>query len=67
MAEGFDARVEEASFRLELVVEEDGNDYILWHGYENGEKVTYDVDPYTSIWRRMGIGIMSLMPIDSQL
>jgi len=67
MAERFDERIEKAAFRLELVTDEDDNESILWHGYENGKKVTYDVDPYTSIWRRIGVGIMSIMPIESQL
>jgi hypothetical protein len=25
------------------------------------------VDPYTGFWRRLGIGIMGLLPIESQL
>ena len=67
MAERFDDGIENASFRLELVTDEDDNEYILWHGYENGEEVTFDADPYTSIWRRMGVGFMRIMPIESQL
>ena len=67
MAENFDRGIENASFRLELVIDEEDNEYILWHGYENGEKVTFEVDPYTSIWRRMGVGFMRIMPIESQL
>jgi putative cardiolipin synthase len=67
MAEKFDQGIENASFRLELVTDEDGNEYILWHGHEDDEKVTFEVDPYTSIWRRMGVGFMRIMPIESQL
>jgi putative cardiolipin synthase len=67
MAENFDRGIENASFRLELVTDEEDNEYILWHGYENGEKVIFEHDPYTSIWRRMGVGFMRLMPIESQL
>jgi len=67
MAERFDNGIENASFRLELVTDDEDNEYILWHGYEDGEKVTFDVDPYTSIWRRMGVGFMRIMPIESQL
>jgi putative cardiolipin synthase len=67
MAERFDDGIENAAFRLELVTDEEDNEYILWHGYENGEEITFEVDPYTSIWRRMGVGIMRIMPIESQL
>jgi putative cardiolipin synthase len=67
MAERFDDGIESASFRLELVTDEDDNEYILWHGFEDGEKVTFEHDPYASIWRRMGVGFMRIMPIESQL
>ncbi len=67
MAERFDQGIEKGSFRLELVTDEDDNEYILWHGYDDGEKVTFEHDPYTSIWRRMGVGFMRIMPIESQL
>ena len=55
------------AFRLELRTDEDGYEQILWHGYENGEPVTFDVDPYTSFWQRLGVNIMSWLPIESQL
>ncbi|MFV9616376.1 MAG: phospholipase D family protein [Gammaproteobacteria bacterium] len=67
MAEGFDADIEKQSFTLELKKDEDGYEELLWHGYENGDPVTFDVDPYTSFWRRFGVGFMGLLPIESQL
>jgi putative cardiolipin synthase len=61
----------EDAFRLELKTEisEDGYDeeQLLWHGYENGQPVTFDVDPYTSFWKRFAVGVMSILPIESQL
>ena len=59
--------IDHHAFRLELHTDEDGYEEILWHGYENGEPVTFDVEPYTSFWRRLGVSIMSLLPIESQL
>jgi putative cardiolipin synthase len=67
MAEKFDQNIDKDTFRLELVTDEEDNEYILWHGHEDGEKVTFEVDPYTSIWRRMGVGFMRILPIESQL
>lgn len=67
MAERFDHNIDKDTFRLELVTDEEDNEYILWHGHEDGEKVTFEVDPYTSIWRRMGVGFMRILPIESQL
>lgn len=67
MAKEFEQITESGAFRLELVTDADDNEYIHWHGLENGKWVTYEVDPYTSFWRRMGVGIMRIMPIESQL
>lgn len=67
MAEEFESVLETGVFRLELVTDEEENEYIIWHGFENGEPVMFEHDPYTSIWRRMGVGFMRIMPIESQL
>ena len=67
MAAEFEQVIDKGAFRLELITDEEDNEYILWHGYEDGEKVTFDHDPHTSIWRRMGVGFMRILPIESQL
>ncbi|NOQ88451.1 MAG: hypothetical protein GQ550_05950, partial [Gammaproteobacteria bacterium] len=67
MAKGFEDNINKLTFRLELKEDEDGDEQLLWHGYEDGSPVTFDVDPYTSFWRRLGVGFMSLLPIESQL
>ena len=59
--------MEQHAFRLELHIDEEGYEDILWHGYEGGKAITFDVDPYTSFWRRLGVSIMGLLPIESQL
>jgi putative cardiolipin synthase len=67
MAQKFDANIVAYAFRLELRSEEDGGEHIIWHGYENGKERVYTVDPYTSLWRRLGVWFMGLLPIESQL
>ena len=67
MGAWFDQNVEQLAFRLELHTDEDGDEEILWHGVEDGEKRVYRVDPHTSFWRRFGTGFMGLLPIESQL
>jgi len=67
MADTLSEDIKLHAFRLELHSDEDGYEEILWHGFENGKPVTFDVDPYTSFWRRFGVNIMSLLPIESQL
>lgn len=67
MAEKLEVDIEKNAFRLELGEDENENEYLLWHGYENNKAVTFEVDPHTSFWRRLGVGIMGLLPIESQL
>ncbi|NVJ62063.1 MAG: phospholipase D family protein [Gammaproteobacteria bacterium] len=50
-------------FKLELT--SDGE--IIWHGYEQDEKVIFNTDPYTSVWQRFSAWFLSLLPIESQL
>jgi putative cardiolipin synthase len=67
MGDWFDANIDRTAFRLELVTEDDGRERILWHGQVDGEEKEFEVDPYTSIWRRMGVGFARFLPIESQL
>jgi putative cardiolipin synthase len=67
MAQWFDKNVEQIAFRLELVKNESGSEKLLWHGVVDGERKTFDVDPYTGFWQRFGIGFLSILPIESQL
>jgi putative cardiolipin synthase len=67
MAEWFDENIDKIAFRLELVKNKRSSEKILWHGEVDGEKKTFDVDPYSGFWRRFGIGLLSLLPIESQL
>jgi putative cardiolipin synthase len=67
MADWFDGHIERIAFRLELVRDESGRERLRWHGREAGEPVTYDTEPYTGFWRRLGVKLLSLLPIESQL
>ena len=67
MSDWFDRNVETVAFRLELVAPEKGPEKILWHGQVDGEKKTFDVDPYAGFWQRLGVGFLGLLPIESQL
>jgi putative cardiolipin synthase len=67
MTKWFEENIEQLAFRLKLKKDENGSEKLLWHGMVNGKKHTFDVDPYTGFWRRFGIGVMSILPIESQL
>ena len=66
MSDWFNQNMEQMAFRLELK-KEGGSERILWHGLVDGKEQTFDVDPHTGFWRRFGIGLMRLLPIESQL
>jgi len=67
MGEWFDRNVEKLAFRLELKREENGSETLLWHGLVDGEPQTFAADPYTGFWKRFGIGLLGILPIESQL
>lgn len=67
MAGTFDRMAGKKAFRLELRTDEEGIEYIYWHGLENDEERVWTAEPYTSFWHRFGIFFMSLLPIESQL
>jgi putative cardiolipin synthase len=67
MGEWFDRNVDRVAFRLELKREEGGSEPLLWHGVVDGEPQTFDADPYTGFLERLGIRLLGLLPIESQL
>jgi putative cardiolipin synthase len=67
MADWFDEHIGQIAFRLELVSDESGRERLLWYGREAGKPVTFDTEPYSSFWRRLGVKLLGLLPIESQL
>jgi len=67
MADWFDQTIDKIAFRLELRKGDDGSDKLLWHRKINGESFVYTTEPNTSFWRRLGVGLLRLFPIEAQL
>ena len=67
MAERFDKEIGLTAFRVKLEKSRHGEEQLRWYGVENGKPVIYDVDPHTGFWRRFGIGLLMLLPLESQL
>jgi putative cardiolipin synthase len=67
MADGFDRTIDQIAFRLELQLDDQGREKIAWHGLVDGKQQTLYVEPYTSFWKRFGIGFMRMFPIESQI
>jgi len=67
MGNWFDEHIGKMAFRLELKRGEDGSETLLWNGLVDGTPQTFDADPYTGFWKRLGIGFLGILPIESQL
>jgi len=67
MAESFDSKIDRLAFRLTLEDADKGNEQIVWYGLVDGEPQTFYKDPYTSFWKRFGVGFMRMLPIESQI
>ena len=66
-ANNFDERIDAVAFRLALEEDDQGVEQLRWYGLVDGKPTTFTADPYTSFWRRFGIGFMRLLPIESQI
>lgn len=61
--EAFMGQVPDTSYKVHL--SEDGDVY--WTESSNGSLIRYDSEPQSSIWRRMWVGFLSVLPIDWML
>ena len=67
LSDHFDEKIDQIAFRLELRDDEQGRGKIVWHGLIDGTQQSVEVDPYTSFWKRFGVGFMRIFPIESQI
>jgi len=67
MGDWFDENIGKVAFRVELKRDETGSETLAWHGFVDGEPRTFDAEPYTGFWKRLGIGFLGILPIESQL
>lgn len=63
----FDDIAENAAFRLAFGKDRNGITQLRWHrDWEDGSE-TFITEPNTSIWRRLGVSLMRLLPIEPLL
>ena len=67
LASFLDDEIGRLAFKLELKPGYDGTSFIVWHGLVDGQQRTFMAEPYTSFWQRFMVGIMRLLPIESQI
>ena len=62
-SDNFDKHIDKVAFRVELI-----DDKLRWTGLgEDGKKAVFDVEPYTSFWKRLSVNLMRVLPVDSML
>ncbi len=67
IARSFEQKILVHAYRVTLESVDGGRQHLVWRGIENGQPVVFTRDPHTSIWERLGINILRLLPIESQL
>ena len=66
-AENFDSYIDKIAFRVELVTDDTGKETMRWTGIEDGREVVFTHEPYASLWQRMFVNFLRILPIDSML
>lgn len=59
----FDRDLPASAYRVTL----DENDNLKWTEQRGSEQMTYDTEPGSSLWARMSVALLSLLPIDWML
>ena len=63
----FDQIAQHAAFRLALEQDRRGDEVIRWYRQRGDTITVYDTEPNAGFWRRFGVGLLKLLPIESQL
>jgi len=66
-AAAFDQNIEKVAFRLELHTTKNGSESIHWHLKKDDGEVVYDSEPYVGFWKKVGVWLIRLLPVESLL
>jgi len=63
-SEHFDSYIDRVAFRVELITDDKGKESMRWTGIEDGNEVVFTHEPYASFWKRLGVNLMRIVPVD---
>lgn len=63
----FDENIESVAFRLELYTDDNGEESIRWHLKKGDRDVVYETEPYVGFWKKFGVKLIELLPVESFL
>mgnify|MGYP003835781347 CR=1 FL=1 len=66
-ADAFDRNIDKVAFRLELHKDSSGAESIRWHVKRGDDEIVYNSEPYASLWKKLGVGLIRLLPVESLL
>lgn len=66
-ADAFDRNIEKVAFRLELQKSSNGAESIRWHIKRGDDEIVYNSEPYATFWKKLGVGLIRLLPVESLL
>ncbi|MCW8966479.1 MAG: phospholipase D family protein [Candidatus Pacearchaeota archaeon] len=71
IAQSMDKHIDSWAYKLEIIKDqgmEDDTDYAIeWVTEKEGKEQRYSVEPNTGFWRRLGAGLMSILPVEDLL
>jgi putative cardiolipin synthase len=44
-----------------------GERHLIWHTLENGTRVDFDQEPNVTLWQRLQVDMLSMLPLDDLL
>jgi putative cardiolipin synthase len=66
-AQAFDKQIEKVAFRLQLHKDDEGNETIRWHQNKDGREIVFEKEPYVGFWKKLGVKVIGLLPVESLL
>jgi cardiolipin synthase C len=66
-AQFFEENIEKVAFRLVLHTDSNGNESIQWHLREDDKEIVYDSEPHVGFWKKLKVGLVRLLPVESLL
>ncbi|SDD77390.1 Phosphatidylserine/phosphatidylglycerophosphate/cardiolipin synthase [Cupriavidus sp. YR651] len=67
LVDGMEDRMLDIAYKVALRKDDNGAETLTWTTREDGKLVTVDSEPGMSVWQHMGIGILRVLPVESQL
>ncbi len=66
-AEAFDRNIEKVAFTLEFNTAKNGSESVRWQLRKDDGEVVYNSEPFVGFWKKFGVELIRLLPVESLL